>query len=56
MTREFLTEHHVLGICFVECGNAGAGYGKLAKETFEACVTEGFEDAGATEHGAPIFL
>ena len=56
MTREFLTEHNVLGICFVECGNAGAGYGSLAKHRFEACVKAGFEDAGATERGAPIFL
>ena len=24
MTKDFLTEHHVLGICFVECGNAEA--------------------------------
>ena len=56
MTKEFLTDHHVLGICFVECGNAGAGYGRTARQRFESCVKAGFEEAGATEHGAPIFL
>ena len=25
-TEQLLTEHNVLGICFVECGNVGAGF------------------------------
>ena len=55
-TKQFLANHNCLGICFVEAGNVQNGYEAEARDVFEAAVRDGFDTAGATEHGDPQFL